>query len=54
MDSTIIEAERLLADAVKAVSGNDRYNNKHPVETVFPNGAADFIRMLMENVIRLD
>ena len=54
MDNTIIEAKQLLSDAVGAVSGNDRYNDKHPLETSFPNGAADFIRMLMENVIRLD
>ncbi len=54
MDSIVLESRKLLGDALNAVSGNDRYNDKHPLETVFPNGAADFIRMLMENVIRLD
>ena len=54
MDSIVIESRKLLEDALQAVSDNDRYNEKHSLETSFPNGAADFIRMLMENVIRLD
>lgn len=54
MDCTVLESRKLLGDALQAVSGNDRYNEKHSYETAFPNGAADHIRMLMENIIRLD
>lgn len=54
MDTIVIGARQLLGDAVQAISGNDRYNVKHPYEAAFPNGAADHIRMILENIIRLD
>ena len=54
MDKIVVEARKLLGEAVQAISGNDRYNAKHPYEASFPNGARDHIRMILENIIRLD
>jgi len=54
MDKIVVEARQLLGEAVQAISGNDRYNAKHPYEASFPNGTKDHLRMIMENIIRLD
>ena len=54
MDTIVIEARKMLGGAIQALDKGDSYNNKHPYEASFPNGAADHIRMIMENIIRLD
>ncbi len=54
MDTIVIEARKMLGEAIQALDKGDSYNTKHPYEASFPNGAADHIRMIMENIIRLD
>ncbi len=54
MDKIVVEARKLLGDAVATLTQNDRYNKNVAYYDTMPNGIEDHIRMLMEPIFRID